>query len=700
MTTIRIWLRIPLDVAFWHVLSAACSYSIAADNIATLADPVVVTASRTEQRVMDTAASINVVNSRQLHDGQAEANLSEPLQRVPGIFALNRQNYAQDLLISSRGFGANSTFGARGVKIYVDGIPGTVADGQGQISHIDLASADHIEVMRGPFSALYGNSAGGVISVFTENGRPGAHVTPYYSAGSYGQAKYGVKLDGAQSGINSVADIGQLHTDGYRDHSATDRLNANAKLGVKMSEDTSLTLIANNVHLSAQDPLGLTAAQWALNPRSAQNVGAFVTRKTVDQTQGGLVVNQQLGAGNTIMVSPYSGERHITQFLATATNGVIDLRRNFVGMDARWVHTATVGDKPLNWVVGVDSNQNDDHRLAYNNTTGTQTGAAGQNYTMKARNLDIYLQGEWRPTADLALNAGLRPSTTSLSSISNLTSSVSPGSHTYQATTGMASIKYYVQEATHVYLSLGSGFDTPTLNQVFYSPGYVNNNKVPNQGNINLEAARTHQVEIGMKSLLAANAQASVAVFDASTTSELVIASSNGGKTAFTNAPKTSRHGLELSAQVQLPYQFEASIAYTVLSAKVKQSYPTSWAGVNTTVNSGNRIPGVPSQGLFSELVWRKADRSVEIAVEGRTVSSIAVNDTNTAYSRAYNIVNLRAVARQESSDWTLSEFVRLDNVFDRTYVGSIIVNQANAQFYESAPARNWILGVKASYKF
>ena len=202
------------------VLLGTLSAAIEVDAQENPLDTVVVSANRSEQRIFDTAASISVVNSRQIHDGQPEENLSEPLERVPGIFALNRQNYAQDLLISSRGFGANSSFGARGIKIFVDGIPGTAADGQGQISHIDLASADHIEVMRGPFSVLYGNSAGGVINVFTENGKPGTEVTPYFSVGSYGQLKYGLKVDGEQNDVNYLLDAGTLHTDGYRDHSS------------------------------------------------------------------------------------------------------------------------------------------------------------------------------------------------------------------------------------------------------------------------------------------------------------------------------------------------------------------------------------------------------------------------------------------------------------------------------------------------
>ncbi len=667
-------------------------------------DEVVVSASRTEQRVMDTAASISVINSRQIHDGQPEENLSEPLARTPGIFALNRQNYAQDLLISSRGFGANSTFGARGIKIFVDGIPGTAADGQGQISHIDLASADHIEVMRGPFSVLYGNSAGGVISVFTENGKPGTEATPYYSFGSYGQRKYGVKVDGEQNDINYVLDGGTLHTDGYRDHSAADRQNENAKLRLKIGQDTSLTLVANSVDLTALDPLGLTAAQLQANPRGASNVGIFDTRKSVDQTQGGLVLSQRFGANDSVTLSPYYGERHTIQYLASGPSGVVNLERDFYGMNSNWLHTGEVYGMPLKLVGGIDSNQNQDHRLTFTNSGGQQQVAAtDQDYAMQARNLDVYLQGELRPSERLAFTAGARQSDTTLSANSNNTLP-SLGSHTYQATTGMASVQYYVQENTNVYISYGSGFDTPTLNQILYSPNSVANLSLPNSGNIGLRAARTQQVEIGLKSEISRTAQLKVALFDAKTTDDIVIAASNGGKTAYLNAPQTSRKGLEISAQWQLPYQLQMSVAYTLLDAKIEQTYTeTSTAGAVTsknTVNRGNRIPGVPDGSLFAEMMWSKSDRSLEFALEGRAAGSIAANDLNMANASGYAIMNLRAIGRQQVGAWSISEFARVDNVFDRSYVGSVIVNQASSQFYESAPGRNWLAGVKATYKF
>ncbi len=672
---------------------------------APLPEQIVVSASQIVQRVMDTAASISVIGSRELHDAQAEQNLSESLLRTPGIFALNRQNYAQDLLISSRGFGANSTFGARGIKIFVDGIPGTAADGQGQISHVDLASADHVEVLRGPFSVLYGNSAGGVISVFTENGKPGVAATPYFSGGSYGQRKYGLKAAGEQGQINYLADAGSLHSDGYRDHSSVDRTNENAKLTFKLGQDTTLYVVANGVALRALDPLGLTAAQWQSSPSAAgSGAASFNTRKSVDQTQGGTVFQQRLGPGDTATLSLYDGDRQTTQYLASAVNGVVNLQRNFHGLAGKWLHQGEVAGMALKLVGGVDSNQNQDHRLTFSNAAGQALVAASdQDYAMSARNLDGYFQGELRPDERLALTLGARQSATSLSAISN-NALASLGEHNYRAMTGMASAQYYVRDDSNLYLSYGSGFDTPTLNQILYSPSYVNFAGT-NSGNMALQAARTRQVEIGFKSEIPGKAQLRGAVFQADTRNDVVIAASNGGKTAYLNAPRTSRQGVELSAQWQLPYQLQASLAYTYLQATVEQAYTvniTNTSNVTTanTVNAGNRIPGVPGQGIFAELLWRRPDKSLEFALEGRASGSMAANDLNRAYAAGYGIVNFRALVRQELGQWSVSEFARIDNLFDRSYVGSVIVNQAASQFYEGAPGRNWLVGVKGTYRF
>lgn len=673
---------------------------------------IVVSASRIEQRAFDTAASVNVVNQEQIQEGQAQANLSESLVRVPGIFALNRQNYAQDLLISSRGFGANSAFGARGIKIFIDGIPGTVADGQGQISHIDLASTERIEVLRGPFSALYGNASGGVISVFTESGKPGTDITPYAEGGSFGLQKYGVKVSGEQNNINYVLDAGSLHTDGFRQHSTTDRQNQNVKLNLHLGPDTTLQLVANQVTLDAQDALGLTAAQLQQDPTQAGSFSsAYNTRKTMTQTQGGLVLSQHLGVDDSAVLSPYSGQRHTVQYLAgtSATgatpqpNGVINLTRNFYGMDTKWLHSGQVGGLPLHLVTGIDANQNDDSRLTYSNVAGIQLpGAPTQNLSQSAENLDGYVQTELRPNEQLTLTAGARHSQTTLSSTKNNTAITAPptGSHAYEAWTSMLSAQYYVREDTNVYVSYGTGFDTPTLNQTAYSSAYIRGTSVVNAGNLALDAATTEQLEVGLKSDLADVGKFEVAAFTTATSNDIVVAASSTGRSAYANVPKTSRTGIEIGLTLPLPHQFQVNAAYTWLDAKVEQDY-TSFSGATpVVVKAGSRIPGVPGQGLYTELMWRQADKALEFAFEGRMAGDMAATDVNSEFSSSYAIFNARAIVRQRAGAWMFTEFLRVDNLFDRSYVASLIVNQAKSQFYEPSPGRNWVLGAKAVLHF
>ena len=635
-------------------------------------DEVVISVSGYEQKILDTAASVNVVTSSQIHNGQAEDNLSEPLNRVPGIFALNRQHYAQDLQISSRGFAANSTFGTRGIRLYVDNIPGTVADGQGQISHIDLPSTERIEVIRGPFSVLYGNSSGGVISVFSEDGGPKNNIQPYFELGSYSQRKAGIKASGLYKNTNYLFDVGDFHTDGYRVHSAADRFNANSKIKFRPVSDSVITFVANNVNLSAQDPLGLTAAQLVANPKQAgNNAISQNTRKTVLQTQTGFTIDTRIDQKNQLLFTPYYGQRHVTQFLAATNNGVIDLKRDFYGMDSKWIHKDQLIGMPLTFVGGVDFNENDDQRQTYQNNGGIQ-GALGQTYRMSAKNFDQYAHIDWRLLERLALNFGARNSQTNLSSISNNPSlnNTSSGSHAYQALTSMVSLQYYLSEVSNVYVSYGSSFDTPTLNQVTYNSSFTGSN-------FGLNAATTKQVEIGFKSKLSKSAQIILALFNANTSNDIVVGASSLGRTSFTNAPKTNRQGIEASAQFILPHQFELNMAYTLLNATVKEAYLNN----NTYVLSGNRIPGVPNQGLFSELLWVKPNKSIEAAVEARVNGSMAVNDINSpSMATGYAVLNLRTMFRQEiAGGWSLSQFFRINNILNRSYVGSVIVNQTSS---------------------
>src|SRR5450755_1067982 len=230
------------------VMAAALLPQIAPAQDERRADPVVVTATRIDERAFDLPVAIDSVGAARIQQDQLQINLSESLSRVPGLVVQNRWNYAQDLQISSRGFGARASFGARGIRLYQDNIPDTMPDGQGQTGSFSLASAQRIEVLRGPFSTLYGNAAGGVISIFTEDGPPIPFVQGQVIGGSFGTWNAIAKLGGETHGVNYMMAGNHFETDGYRDHSAASRDQFNAKLKFGLDDDTRVTLVANTLY--------------------------------------------------------------------------------------------------------------------------------------------------------------------------------------------------------------------------------------------------------------------------------------------------------------------------------------------------------------------------------------------------------------------------------------------------------------------
>lgn len=330
---------------------------------------------------LDTPAAVSVVDGEEMRLATSRINLSESLTGVPGLQVQNRQNYAQDLQLSIRGFGSRSTYGIRGIRLYVDGIPATMPDGQGQTSNIDLSSVQNVEVLRGPFSALYGNASGGVMNVTTQTGQqpPTIEASSYY--GSFGSWRYGLKAtgatgDGTQPGdVDYTVSTTRFTTHGYRDHSGAQKNLANAKLGVRIDEASKLSLIFNSVDIKADDPGGLTKAEWKANPQQAPRAEQYDTRKTIKQTQAGLRYERSLSAQDDMSVMMYAGERETTQYqsipMAPQLNpshagGVITLQRHYQGIDSRWTHRGELG-VPVTFTTGLNYENMSENRKGYNN---------------------------------------------------------------------------------------------------------------------------------------------------------------------------------------------------------------------------------------------------------------------------------------------------------------------------------------------
>jgi iron complex outermembrane receptor protein len=665
-------------------------------------DPVTVTATRGAERLFDVPASANVISGAIIRDGQPAINLSESLVRVPGVFAANRNNYAQDLQLSSRGYGSRATFGVRGVRLYQDDIPATMPDGQGQTGSFSLLSAKSIEVLRGPFSTLYGNASGGVVSVYTEDGTVVPVVNFTGSVGSYGTSMVGVKATGIQDGVGYVAAFSNFDTDGYREHSSALRQIANAKLTFNATDATHVTLIANSQYQpQTQDPLGLTYAQWQANPRQADPAAIlFNTSKTISQVQGGVAVEQVINAETTLRVTAYGGERQVRQYLAltgvgtTSSGGVVDLGRNYEGAGVRLIYRSNLFERPLTFNVGVDADRLHELRQGFVNNNGAM-GDLRRNEDDTVTSGDLYAEARWDVLPAVSMTLGVRSSRVNYDSVDHYIVGNNPddsGSRTYYNTSPVAGVVWHANDDLNVYLSYGQGFETPTFAEIAYRP-------VGTGLNLALDPATSTSWELGMKWFPAANQRINVAAFTATTEQEIVTNSATGGRTTYRNASKTNRRGFEAEWDADLGHGIAAHVNYTYLLAEFADAYVTGVPPVVTP--AGARLPGVPPQQVYGVLGWTPGGfAGFSAAGEVQYVGRIYVNDANSAFAPAYTIGNVRVGLAQNIGQFKISEYVRCNNIANVNYVGSVIVGDTNFRYYEPAPGRNWYAGVSVSAAF
>jgi iron complex outermembrane recepter protein len=677
---------------------------------------VTVTATRTEAAPFDVPASVDVIDGDRLRAaGRPEINLSEGLGLVPGLVARDRQNYAQDLQLSIRGFGARSTFGVRGVRLYVDGIPATMPDGQGQLSNIDLASAGRIEVLRGPFSALYGNSSGGVLQVFTEPGDGPPTITAGVAVGSNGLLRPELRASGSTPGLRYTVSASRFSWDGWRDHSAARRDLGNARLDVDGGAGKTWTIVANTVNVRADDPLGLSRAQFEANPRGVDPAAiAFDTRKTVRQTQLGVIHEYQLSPGERLRFMVYAGQRDTTQFqsipVAPQANplhpgGVIGLGREYAGADLRWTSRSTLLAAPLELVAGLAYDTLDEHRQGWQNFVGSTLGVQGalrRDEDNRVENLDPYLQGAWKFAPRWTLTAGVRHSSVRFSSSDRYvvgTNGDDSGGVRYSATLPAAGLMYALSPQLHVYGSWGRGFETPTFNELAYRPDGTAGL------NFALRPSRSSNVEFGIKGRydLAGDwrSQWSAALFHVGTSDEIVTRTNSGGRSTFQNAGATRRRGVELAWGATSDSGWLVQLAQTWLDARYAEAF-ASCSGTPcapATIPGGNRIPGTARAISAAEVAWRPP-RGWGAGAELRHSSQVFVNDANSDAAPSFTTVAVHSGYVFEVNRWLLAATARVDNLFDRRYAGSVIVNEGNARYFEPAPGRTWTLKLTGRYAF
>ncbi len=701
--------RLTAKISAATLLLTASAWSAVPDNSGVdQLDTVVVSGTRLRGvKDLDVPASITTVQA-DTDSNNLQTNVTELLGGVAGVTALDRRNYAQDTQLSIRGFGARSTFGVRGVRLFADGIPASMPDGQGQLSHFNLLGADRIQIMRGPFSTLYGNSSGGVVQIWSRPGteEPSARVRA--TVGSYGERSYGAQALGTIGLADYNLALSRFETDGYRDHAAARRDSANLRLGFDTGAGRELTLVVNYVDIpEAQDPLGVILADWRADPRGTVSLATdYNTRKSVEQLQGGLVFEQKLGSANTLHAMAYAGNRKIVQYLAitpsvqsppTHSGGVVDLDTDYRGADLRWSWQGELANRPLEFTLGGNFDLQQQQRLGYNNFVGSTLGVRGalrRDETNRVENLDEFAQAMWQFADRWSVLAGLRHSEINFKSTDRYivgTNRDDSGHKRYGDTTVVGGLMFRPMESLHLYASVGDGFETPTFNEMSYrsdgQPGLA----------FYLLPATSDEYEVGAKWRPDGGLQVDVALFRASTTNDLAVARNLGGRSSYNNIPGSRRQGFEAAMRLPVADDWQLEANYTLLAATFTKDFltggPPPCSSANVPVLAGTRMPGVARHQGQLQLKWSPGPWSAALELNGS--SNVTVNDRASEQAPGYGVWNAEIGRNWELGDSTLRGFARVDNLLDKSYVGSVIVNEGNSRFYEAATDRTATVGLQ-----
>lgn len=664
---------------------------VSAPALAQDSSPVItITPTRVEKNIEDIPAAVSIVGQDNIQLGTQQLALDESLSPIPGLFFLNRYNFAQDLRASIRGFGARSNFGIRGIKIIVDGIPETLADGQGSVDGVDIGSARQISVIRGPASALYGNASGGAILIETEQatGLPFAEFR--MTLGDFTYTKPQVKVGGGGSGkLNYLMSVSDTSIDGYRDHSEFENTQFNGRFDYSLSDSSSLmTSIHYTDQPIANDPGGINAADAAANPEQARDRNVtFDAGEALEQTRIGLIFKTELNSNEEFEARVYNTDRDFNNKLPFQGGGAVELDRNFVGGGLKYTRKGNLGGKPNRMLVGIDYDRQDDDRSRFDNLQGV-IGAQTLNQNELVTSIGTFLQNETGLSDNLELTLGLRYDDIEFDvTDSFLSDGDDSGKVNLDHFSPMVGLSYRKNNNTRYYATLSNSFETPTTTE-FANPAGGGFNQA-------LEPQEATNYEIGIKTK-GENYRFEAALFHIDIDEELTPFELPGqpGRSFFENAGSSDRNGLEIAYIRQLTGQIELTTSYTYSDFKFDH-----FTNEDGDVFDGNTTPGIPEDLLHINLSW-KGSSGFYSSLNSTYTGELFADNENLNKVDSYAVSDLRMGFNDFNKDWEIETFMGVNNLFDEDYNSNIRINAFGGRYFEPAPDRNLFFGITVRKKF
>ena len=654
--------------------------------------PTVVSVTRGNPPINRIPQAVQLLEKTDISGARPTWGLDEALVTVPGVYAANRYNFSLDQRISIRGFGARSAFAIRGIKVLVDGIPQTLPDGQGQLTNLELGAADRIEILRGSASALFGNAAGGVISIWTDPTAPqtfrqdarilfGTFDSDLTRNWTKWQSSTSVRV-GSGSALVTVS---RLDYTGQRQHSDADFRNLNTRWHFPLANGWSLAATADvGWDPRADNPGALTAAEMARNRDSAaaRNI-TLVAGKDVTQGQGGVTVRRAFAAGGEASLTVFGIVRSLKN---PTTFAYIDLDRLAYGARASMSRPMPLGRLDHRLTAGIDFQRQRDDRLNFGNNVGLPDSSVRTLDQLEhVTEVGPFVQSALQVTSHLSVTGGLRYDWVNFRADDRLVTASNPddsGRRLMNALSGSLGVAVTPSDALTVYGNVGTSFETPTTTELTNRPNGA--------GGFNPTVApqKATNFELGVRGDVLGRLNYSIALFNANVRDELLpfpVPSDTTGRVYYQNAVRARHRGIELGTQLELTSGVNLTTAWTY----------SDFRYTGTSALEGRALPGIPQHWLHVLLQARPGvARGAWIEVEETHSSGYLVSDAASTRTSPWWTTNLRMGWDGTLQGLRLAPFVGMNNVWNRFYVGSVVINAANGRYYEPAPGRNLYVGL------
>ncbi|KAA3634825.1 MAG: TonB-dependent receptor [Bacteroidetes bacterium] len=653
----------------------------ASDTIKYDLEPIQIEAVKLSSNFQSSAMPVSLLKPK-LSDNTG-IGLKPLISGTPGLFAMNANNYAQDLRIAIRGFGARSAFGIRGIKIVVDGVPETTPDGQGQLDNLDLYVMDKVEVVRGAASSLYGNASGGVIYINSQQEIDTGFVELNAGLGSFGIQRYDAAYGFSGEKFQAILHGSHAKAEGYREQSGFENnvFHGGWTWNINESSQLSGTLNYTNAPVG-DDPGGLKLEDVSEDRRQAREANVlYKAGEAVTQLKGNLSFDKNLGDRSNLKLYGFANQRTFDGRLPFEFGGVIDLDRFYYGQGGQFTYKNIGENLVANYLVGYDLAFQSDDRKRFRNLQGEQ-GDQTLDQTERFNNQALYAIGKWTFTRWFA-EQSVRLDINQLKNQDHfLEDGDDSGEINLSNVNFSTGVGIFLTSDITLVGRYGTAFETPTLSELSANP--------TGAGGFNEELSpqSSATLEFGIKGNWRNNLF-ELTWFDIKVKDEILPYELEDfpGRTFYNNSGKTSRTGIELAHSKRwLPF-LSTQISYTWSDFKFEEY------NVDGTDFSQLQLPGIPANMLS----WRvETDHSfINASLSGQHYGAMWADNANTEEVKAFSLLDFSAFHTFKKSKFEVTPYFHIENLLDVEYFDNIRINAFGGRYYEPGPGRQFRMGVK-----